>query len=165
MPQYYDIYALSEKRDKETIEVFLNHFCFRDEIENRKGEDIGIYANEKYNISELIIDINTLSEVIEYGIANPNHGFAFYIGDHLKENISHVILKFTYDGKIIFGLSINSKDDTSNDTYSTAERIVNEIASLINSVKTSIQFENPPADDEDEFDENMLLWNKVYNMV
>lgn len=28
MPQHYDIYALSEKRDKETIEVFLNHFAF-----------------------------------------------------------------------------------------------------------------------------------------
>lgn len=94
---------------------------------------------------------------------NPNHGFAFYIGDYLKENINHVILKFTYDKKMIFGLSINSIDETSNDNYYLAERIISEISSLINSVKTSIQFENPPADDEDEFDENMLLWNKIYD--
>ncbi len=79
MPPYYDIYGLSKERNKKTIEKFLNHFSHRDQIEVRTGQVILVNGNQKYNIKESCTPISTLSEVINYGINNPLHGFAFYI--------------------------------------------------------------------------------------
>jgi hypothetical protein len=52
MPPYYDIYGLSRQRDKKTIEKFLNYFSIREKIENREGQEIAVYKNEKYKTSQ-----------------------------------------------------------------------------------------------------------------
>ena len=167
MPPCYDIYGLSDKRDKETIERFLDHFCYRSMIENREGQEIGILKNDKYRIDEINIPVSTLSEVIDYGMNHPNHGLAFYIGDSLKDDINFVILKFTYDGKIIFGVSIEEKrlinENELADNYDKAKAIEKQIARLTNSTKTSIQFEYAPSDDEEQFDSDSELW-KSFNL-
>ncbi|MEI6409930.1 MAG: hypothetical protein WCR52_11135 [Bacteroidota bacterium] len=94
-----------------------------------------------------------MTEVIDYGITHPNHGFAFYISDHLKGKITGIILKFTYDGKFIFGLSVEEKNTQLQDNYELAQKIAKEMAELTVSYKTAIQLEYAPPDDEDEFDE------------
>lgn len=165
MPPYYDIYGLSKQRDKQTIEKFLNHFSSRDRIENRDGQEIIVYKNEKYNIEETSTAIKTLSDVIDFGLRNRDLGFAFYIGDNLKKDINHIILKFTFDGKIIFGISIEEKIILDNgelqDNYDKASAIEETILKLTNSIKTSIQFEYAPSDDEEEFDRDIELSVKM----
>lgn len=165
MPPYYDIYGLSYQRDKTTVERFLDYFSIREKIENKEGQDICVYKNEKYNIDKRIININTLTEVIKYGIDNENWGFVFYIGDHLKDGINHIILKFTYDGKIIFGISVAEQILKENgnliDNYKKALEIERSIAMITNSIKTSIQFEYAPSDDEEEFDSDIELWRDM----
>lgn len=165
MPDYYDIYGLSKQRNKETIEVFLNHFSYRDKIEIRECQEIVVYKNEKYQIEETWITINTLTDVIDFGLANDNHGFVFYLSNDLKEGINHIILKFTFDGKIIFGISIQKERVAENseliDNYDKVLEVEELIAVLTNSTKTSIQFEYPPADDEDEFDKGLELWKNL----
>ncbi len=168
MPPFYDIYGLSHKRDKQTIEKFLDFYCFREKVEHREGQEIRIYKNERYGLYDIDIPVKTLSEVIEYGVNNSNHGFAFYISDNLKENVKDLVLKFTYDGKIIFGVSIEenllTKDGKLVDNYNKAQIIEMSIAALTNSIKTSIQLEYPPSDDEEEFDNDIKLWsNEKYN--
>ena len=165
MPQYYDIYGLSKQRDKKTVEKFLNYFSIREKIEIRELQEIAVYKNEKYKIEETWTTINTLTEVIDFGIENKNFGFAFYIGDNLKKGINHIILKFTFDGKIIFGISVeeNKFDDNGNliDNYDKALEVEKLIAELTNSTKTSIQFEYAPSDDEEEFDSDIEVWKSM----
>lgn len=165
MPPYYDIYGLSKQRNKAAIERFLNYFSFRQKIENREGQEIAVHKNEKYNTEETWTEISTLTEVIDFGLENRNFGFVFYIGDNLKEGINHIILKFTFDGKIIFGISVeeNKIDDKGNliDNYDKALEIEKEIAELTNSTKTSIQYEYSPANDEDEFDSDIEVWRNM----
>jgi hypothetical protein len=165
MPLHYDIYCLSENRNKKTIEEFLDYFSFRNKIENRDNQEISIIGNKEYNIKESWIPIRTISEVIDYGIENSNIGFAFYIGDNLKKGISHIILKFTFDKKMIFGICVQEERLVDNqqitDNYKFALEVENTISKLTDSKKTSIQFENPPADDEVEFDESMEVWRKM----
>ena len=165
MPPYYDIYGLSKQRDKKTVETFLGHFAKRDKIEDRVGQEIAVYKNEKYGTEETWTAISTLTEVLDFGLRNKNFGFAFYIGDNLKEGINHIILKFTFDGKIIFGISVEEKkiDDNGNliDNYDKALEVEKKIAELTNSTKTSIQFEYAPSDDEDEFDSDIELWRNM----
>ena len=165
MPPYYDIYGLSKQRDKKTIETFLNYFANRDKNEDREGQEIAVYNNEKYNTEETWTAITTLTEVIDFGLENKNFGFAFYIGDNLKEGINHIILKFTFDSKIIFGISVEENRISDNgkliDNYDKALEIEKSIAELTNSAKTSIQFEYAPSDDEVEFDSDIEIWRNM----
>jgi hypothetical protein len=165
MPPFYDIYGLSRQRDKKTIEKFLNYFSEREKIENRAGQEIAVFKNEKYKIAETWTTINTLTEVIDFGLENKNFGFAFYIGDNLKQGVNHIILKFTYDAKIIFGISVEEKRIAENgeiiDNYDKALEIEKSISELTNAVKTSIQFEYAPSADEEEFDSDIEIWRSM----
>ena len=164
MPPFYDIYGFSKHRDKQTIEKFLTYFCRRDKIENVEGQEIAIYQNDKYKVEEQFIPVSSLTEVIEFGLKYSNYGFAFYIGkrEHYENDINGVILKFTFDGKIIFGISVEehrlSDQGALIDNYDKAIEIEKRIVELTNSAKTSIQFENAPSDDEEEFDSDIELW-------
>jgi hypothetical protein len=165
MPPHYDIYGLSKQRDRVTVEKFLNHFSFREKIENRVGQEIIVDKNEKYEIVEIIIPVSTLSEVINVGFENLNFGFSFYVSNNLKEKISCIVLKFTFDGKIIFGVSIEenrvNSDGSLTDNYDKAFEIEKMISELTNSIKTSIQFEHGPSDDEEELDRDIEVWRKM----
>lgn len=165
MPPYYDVYGLTKKRNKKTVERFLTYYSFREKIENRVGQELLVYKNDKYKVEESITTINTLTELIDFGIKNNNLGFVFYIGDNLKKGIDHIILKFTYDGKIIFGISIEEKKLNEKgeliDNYIKALEIERSIAMITKSNKTSIQFEYAPSDDEDEFDSDIELWKSM----
>lgn len=169
MPPFYDIYGLSKQRDKKTIETFLDFYCHQNLIENYVGQgiEIAIYKNEKYKIEENYIPVDNLSEVINYGLNHPNIGFAFYIGEksNYKKDIDGIILKFTFDGKIIFGISVEENRIAGNgmliDNYDKALEIEKSIAVLTNSTKTSIQFEYAPSDDEEEFDSDIEMWRNM----
>ena len=78
-------------------------------------------------------------------------GVGIYIGtkSNYKKGIDGVILKFTFDDKIIFGISIeeNSLTDEGQliDNYDKAFEIQIEIQELTNSTKTCILLEYAPA--------------------
>ncbi|NOS92452.1 MAG: hypothetical protein HOP30_11055 [Cyclobacteriaceae bacterium] len=169
MPPFYDIYGLSKRRDKQTIETFLDFYCHRELIENYQGQDveIAIYKNDKYGVNEEFVPVDNLSEVINYGLSHPDCGFAFYVGakSNYKKDIGSLILKFTFDGKMIFGVSIEEKrlidGDKLIDNYDAALEIEKTIVELTNSIKTSIQLEYAPSDDEEEFDRDIEMWRKM----
>lgn len=168
MPPYYDIYALSKERNQQTIENFLAHFSYREKIEARENQEIGGYSIVEPG-KEISIPISTLTEVIDFGVAKPDHCFAFYISDHLKEGISNIILKFTADAKIIFGISVDEKTKDHNghliNNYNYCIMIEKHIVLLTHATKTSIQFEYPPADNEEEFDQDIALWKNIRTAI
>jgi hypothetical protein len=165
MPPCYDIYVCSNKRDKKTIERFLNHFANRKLIEDQSNCEIFIAGSDKYNIDESSVKVNSLTQILDFGIAKKEIGFAYYISNNLDERINHIILKFTFDAKIIFGISIETKRiaPTGNllDNYKQALTIEQEMCELSNSIKSSIQVEYAPSDDEKEFEEDKKLWNEM----
>lgn len=162
MPPFYDIYGFSRKRDSELIEKFLDKFAFRKSIETWEGCELEIFENEKYSVKEKKVSVNTLTEVIAYGINNPNHGFSFYLGsDGLKEDIKSLILKFTYDSSIIYGLSIEENKEYGNGNYKRALELETILKDFLPLEKTSIQVEYAPADDWNEFNEGIEFWKEM----
>ena len=162
MPPYYDVYGISKHRDRKTIECFLSAFCHRGEVESQEGTVIGMLANEKYRVAEIELPVNTLTEVVDFGLQNSGYGFSFYIASGLI-NVKMVILKFTYDGLIIFGVSIEEMDDNWVDNLPKARELAVKIARLTQSYKTSIQFECGTADDAGEFEEDHQLFSHLNN--
>ncbi len=162
MPLFYDIYGFSNKRDSILIESFLDEFAFREKIETWEGSELGIYKNEKYGVAETWVPIRTLTEAIEYGIKNKNHGFSFYIGpDGLKDDIKSLMLKFTYDASFVYGLSIEENTDSGRDNYKRAIELEIILKKLLPIEMTSIQVECAPADDREEFKEGVELWKEM----
>jgi len=159
MPPFYDIYGFSRKRDPKLIEKFLDKFAFRKSIESWEGCEFEIFENEKYNVKEKKVPVNTHTEVIDYGVNNLNHGFSFYLGtDGLKDDIKSLILKLTYDSSIIYGISIEEKTEFGKDNYKRALELETILKELLSLDKTSIQFEYAPADDLEEFNEGIEMW-------
>lgn len=169
MPPFYDIYGLSKKRDKETIERFLEHFTHRDLIEDREGQEIFGMPNKKYGQEDFSIPVKTLSEVIQFGIDNPNVCFCFYMGTrtNLKSGIGDVLLKFTFDAKVIFGVAIEDtillEDGSLASNFPYALKVKEQIEALTGAHKSSIQFEYAPSNDEEEFDADMEVWKNLTN--
>ena len=158
----FNIYGFSIHRDKKTIEKFLHQYTYRTEVEDWKDCDLSIYENDTYEIQEQYVSIRTLTEAIEYGLEHKNHGFAFYIGSKgVKGDISHVILKFTYDSAIIFGLSITEYAQDGQANYKRAYELEQELKAFLPVQKTSIQFEYPPSDDKEEFEESIEVWKEM----
>lgn len=140
MPPFYDIYGLSQKRDKETIEVFLNYFCYREKEENRSSGEGIFLENEEF------IPVNTLSQVIDYGIKNPNWVFAFYLNKYFK-NVESVILCFTNDNQIVFGVSVEVNRIENGQLIDNADKcdqLAEAIAVLTSAHKTIMGVELPP---------------------
>ena len=99
---WLDIYGLSDKRDKEIIEMFLSEFAYRDQIEARAGDIVTIFSNEKYNVNKEDIPIETTTDLINLGVKSRGKGFCAYFHRGLKPDITSLLLKFTYDDKIIY---------------------------------------------------------------
>ena len=149
---WFDIYGLSDKRDKEIIELFLSAFAYRDQIEARAGDIVTIFSNEKYNVNKEDISIETTTDLINFGVRNRNKGFCAYFHRGLKPDITSLLLKFTYDDKIIYGVSVDESNKTG--AMNVREKLIKDFH-----VKdVSIEFENPPADDEAEFYKNKEEW-------
>lgn len=158
---YFDIYVLSDERNTEAIEKFLMRYCDRAANEMRDGgQEIAIYKSDKYGIAEQFIPIDTLTAVIRHGTQNLHHGFCFYISRHLK-GVKDVMLKFTYDGKMVFGVSIDTglHDDYGNYPY--AKQLAGELKKITKGYKENITVEYAPADDEEEFDADVAMWQAM----
>ncbi|UOQ75117.1 hypothetical protein [Hymenobacter cellulosilyticus] len=149
---FYDIYGLSMGRDQSTVERFLRHFCYRDPIaEPLQDQWVQVWPSEKYHIPELIeLPMTSIADMIAYAVRHPNHGFVFYNQFALRTNVKSAIVKFTYDGKVVFGISIS-------DAYQVLA-IEAEIKHVTQAYKSYIAVEYPPACDEEEFDADVLMW-------
>ncbi len=82
---WLDIYGLSDKKDKQIIEKFLNEFAFRDQIESRAGGTVTILRNEKYQINEEDIPVETTTDAIDIGVRNKYKGFCVYFHQDLSQ--------------------------------------------------------------------------------
>lgn len=147
-----DIYCLSEERNTATIERFLAHFCQRPALDPLTDTWLQVRPHEKYPaVPEVEFLVHSVAEVINYAVRNPTHGFNFYTQVALRPDIRCIIIQFTYDAKVVFGISIVGGG-------SRAFTIEDEIKQLTQAHKSFIATEYPPADDEEEFANDAAMW-------
>ena len=154
MPPYYDIYGITKRRDINFIEKVIKYYGDRDALENQEGSEILLDPHDKYEQKEANIPIKTLGEVIKYGVEHPTAGFSFYLGKKtLRSPHTDLILRFTYDCKLIIGVSVEDTDEQGNDNLYTAKQVELALKDLLTTEKTFVQLECAPPDDENDFDE------------
>jgi hypothetical protein len=159
---FYDIYGLSKERNGPTIERFLSHFCDRNALDPLVNKWIQVADNEQYQVPEVELPLYSIADLIAYAVQNPTHCFVFYNQEALRPDVTCVFLKFTYDGKVVFGISIDETDSNLEDNFPHARTIEAEIIRLTGAYKGFIAIEEPPAKDEEQFDEDRAAWQGLW---
>ena len=106
-------YVLTEKRDRETIERFLDMYVNRETSIDRGNENLyvrplnwrdeDLLLMNRYD-REPAID---LSHVISLGLAVPRRAFCLYL-DARRDDIRQAALGFTTDDCLVLGLGVES---------------------------------------------------------
>jgi len=98
MPSYSDIYVISEKRDRETVEEFLNEFLpVRDETADE-------YEFPQYSDSAEVI-FHTAEEAVGKCIDERDLDYRIYWRALSEAKPEHAMVFFLADGNVIYGVS------------------------------------------------------------
>lgn len=143
-----------------TIEAFLQCFCVPSEADQLDNFEIYIGENQKYGIPEMLLPVVTRREALLIGISNPQYGFAFYFSGGVPA-IKSGIVQFTYDGKMVFGLSIEDRLENGDDNVAQARNLAKALTLVTRADKSFVASEYPPPLDEDEFNADTLVWQEL----
>lgn len=157
----YDIYCLSRGRDAATIERFLQHFCYRDQLEPLVNQWLQVWVKEQGFLAEVERPLLTIADLVDYATQHPTHCFVFYQQLALRAGVQSVILKFTYDAQVVMGVSLAEKQADGTDNFARALQIEADIRRLTGAPKSYIAVEYPPAADEHEFEKDIAMWQPL----
>ncbi len=98
MPSYSDIYVISERRDSNSVEEFLNEFLpCRDEAANE-------YEFPQYSGNAEII-FSSVEDALNKCIDEPDLDYRIYWRALSEKKPEHAMVFFLADGYVIYGLS------------------------------------------------------------
>ena len=103
MPEYSDIYIISDKRDKSTVDDFIEHFLPRSE------ESADEYEVPQY-LDSPNISFDNASGLIEYCAKNKNIEHSIYWRSLENRKPEHGMVFYLEDGYVIYGLSTDAID-------------------------------------------------------
>ena len=118
MPEYSDIYVISDKREKSTVEDFLDHFL------PRREESADEYGVPQYSENPEILFDNA-DALIEYCAKHKNTEHAIYWRALDNKKPEHCMVFYLADGNVIYGLSTDAIDQP----Y--AKRLLEEMKSFL----------------------------------
>jgi len=104
MPEYSDIYVISNNRSIESINKYLDHF-----LPNREESAIEYVYPQFSEKPELIT--THVSEILELCVENSNVEYSVYWRSIGGTKPGHAMVFFLNDGYIIFGLSTDASDE------------------------------------------------------
>jgi hypothetical protein len=131
MPEYSDIYVISDKRDRKTIENFLHNFLpKREEIADE-------YEVPQFSDNPEII-FEKAVELIAYCENNKNIEHAIYWRATENSKPEHGMVFYLSDGFVIYGLST----DAANQEY--ASELLNELKEYFGTTHGYIGHEASP---------------------
>ena len=106
MPEYSDIYVISDKRDENTVEGFLDQFL----LEREESAD-------EYEVPRFLefpdIVFSKAFELVKYCSTNKNVEHSIYWRALNEKKPEHGMVFYLKDGNVIYGLST----DASNSSY------------------------------------------------
>lgn len=139
MPEYSDIYVISEKRDRKTIEAFLNNFL------PEREESADEYEVPQYSDNPELM-FSEARELIEYCEDHKNIEHAIYWRASGNSKPEHGMVFYLSDGFVVYGLST----DASNQQY--AAQLLVELKKYFNTTHGYIGHEaSPDVDSYSEF--------------
>ncbi len=100
MPLYSDIYVISEKRDRKSVEDLLNEFL------PQLDETADEYEFPQYSDSAEIV-FSSVDDALEKCISEQDIDYRIYWRALNDEKLEHAMLFFLADGYVIYGLSTN----------------------------------------------------------
>lgn len=172
MPPCLDIYALCHRRDREIIEKFIERYVDRARSDIRLGEEeLMILRLDLVDEPPQTPDIpdqyewepaKTLSYVIKRGLDYPRRSFTIYLSSK-QPNIYGVIMHFTNDDQIVFGLSIDDEEE-SDENSERAKKLLDRICSEFGCKLGLITCENPPPRNEKVFREEAVSQLAIYKV-
>jgi hypothetical protein len=137
-----DIYIVTEDRSQTCIDKFLSNYAC---LTTAKTRD---------NFSVLVdgegVETGTFVDTIDYGLAEAQRSFAVYFKSAVK-GLESVILFFTPDGKLVFGLSIEYDPGSAEE----AKRVLAKLKADFTASLGIITCETAPGDAYDWISENL----------
>lgn len=143
-----DIYVLTPRRDRETLDRFLERYVDRAASSQRPDEDLMIrtlaggaeaYAPER---------IARLDQALARGLDRPRVCFPLYLRS--KPGYDGAIIGFTADDKLALSLSLDDWEQKE-ETLERAKALMDELAREFGATLGLIRVEEPPPFDEAEF--------------
>lgn len=147
MPPALDIYVRCPRRDRETIERFLDTWVDRATSEDRGNEDLmlwplGATRNPDTHDNWEWEPAQTLSHIVNRGLDKPARAFTVYLAT-IDPSLVGAMLTFTADDQVIFGLSIDDEDATE-ENLTTARSLMDRLATDFDADAGYIVCEEPP---------------------
>lgn len=141
MPHYIDSYYLINKRDSSLVYKFLDDFLPQNE-ELSEDYPIPQYGNEDKEIFDNVKDLLT------YLDQNPDIDYIIYWQNlDVTSELKQFTLRYTDDGKMIFGASIYGVEVDSRESL----LIYNRMKRYLNPDYACITGEEPPPGNSEEF--------------
>ncbi len=104
MPEYSDIYVISDKRDEKTVENFLNGFL------PEREESADEYEVPQFSASPDIV-YSKAEDLVRYCSSNQSAEYAVYWRAVNQRKPEHGMVFYLKDGHVIYGLSTDASDD------------------------------------------------------
>lgn len=145
MPEYSDIYVISDKRDSKSIEAFLDHFL------PHRTESADEYEVPQFSDSPKVL-FKTAQELIEYCEENRDIEHSIYWRATKSSKPEHGMVFYLNDGFVIYGVSTDASDQE----Y--AAYLLNKLKKFLNATHGYIGHEaSPDVDSYSEFLEQEMV--------
>lgn len=147
MPPDLDIYVISESRDRDTLERFIATYVDGEANENCVDEELMMLPLDATDDPAEIVQWDwepaiTLTHILGRGLDRPRRAFTVYLKP--KDNaMDRVILAFTADNQVVFGLSIDDADENP-ENINLAKQLLHTLAESFNGHLGVIASEAPP---------------------
>ncbi len=134
----------SARRDRATVERFLNTYVDRASCEDRGEEDLLLLrlGHEPDGVDDWEHEpAGTLTHIVDRGLATPWRAFTVYLRT-LDSRFAGAILAFTSHGRVVFGLSVPDLSDES--SMEMGRSILRELAESFAADEGIVAAEEPP---------------------
>jgi len=114
MPPDLDVYVVSNAREHETINRFLDSYCDRAASEDRGGEELMISPLDSCDEEPTRLEnwewepSKTLTHIVERGLEHPRRAFCVYLKPR-DASLRSMVLAFTSNDRVIFGASLDDE--------------------------------------------------------
>lgn len=149
MPPNLDIYILTQHRNVETINRFIDDFVDRGASKDRGDKELMVVrlevkatANPHHGDDFEWKPALTLSHIIDYGLSNPPRAFCTYHKSK-QHDITHTMIAFTTDNQVVFGLSVDD-EGMKPENLSRAKKLLQMMAANYEGHVGLIAVEQPP---------------------
>lgn len=149
-----DVYGLTKHRDAATLNRFLDEYVDRAANADRGSEELLLEPlDARPGAMEWEVEPSlTLSHILERGLAYPRRAFTAYLSclpAYRQVGIERVILGFTRDDQLAFGLSVSSEEWEIDEAL--AHELLAHLAEVYQCHIGLILLETPPPMSEAEF--------------